>query len=373
MGETKKQKEDNTQYYDISRILKENALYNIIIGERSNGKTYQAHKIMIDNFIEKGEQGAIIRRWDEDMIGKRGKATFDGIVKSKYVEKKSKGKWTHVKYFSKMWYLMRYVINGKGEKEVVTSEEPFCYGFSLNTSEHDKSSNYDGVTTIVFDEFITRGIYLPDEFVVFQNTLSTIIRQRDNVKIFMLGNTVNKFCPYFAEMGITNLRNMKKDQISVYRFGENGKLTVAVEWSSIPGKKKASDKYFAFNNPKLKMITQGEWEIDIYPHLPEKYNIVDIKFRYFIIFDGCILQGEIIKKEERYFMYIHRKTTAIKDISKDYIFTEEYSNKVNYHRDITKPKDKYGKIIAYFFKNDLVFYQDNEVGELVMNYIQRFA
>ena len=37
----------------------------------------------------------------------------------------------------------------------------------------------------------------------FMNVLSTIIRDRENIKIFMLGNTVNKYCPYFDEMGLT--------------------------------------------------------------------------------------------------------------------------------------------------------------------------
>ena len=59
--------------------------------------------------------------------------------------------------------------------------------------------------TILFDEFITKGMYLTDEFMAFMNTLSTIIRQRDNVKIFMCGNTVNKFNPYFEEMGLNDM------------------------------------------------------------------------------------------------------------------------------------------------------------------------
>ena len=39
-------------YYNLDNILKENASINIIIGERSNGKSYQVkHKIAIDTFM----------------------------------------------------------------------------------------------------------------------------------------------------------------------------------------------------------------------------------------------------------------------------------------------------------------------------------
>lgn len=101
--------------------------------------------------------------------------------------------------------------------------------------EHDKSTNYDGIINAVLDEFLTRSYYLPNEFVLFMNVLSTIIRDRDNVKIFMMGNTVNQYCPYFAEMGLTHIKEMKKGDIDVYEYGESG-LTVAVEYTDSPNK-----------------------------------------------------------------------------------------------------------------------------------------
>ena len=63
-------------------------------------------------------------------------------------------------------------------------KQPFCYAFALSELEHDKSTAYPNVTTVLFDEFLSRKSYLPDEFVLFMNTLSTIIRERDNVKIY---------------------------------------------------------------------------------------------------------------------------------------------------------------------------------------------
>ena len=70
--------------------------------------------------------------------------------------------------------------------------------------------------------------------------------------------------------------------IDLYTYGESN-LRVAVEYSQgIKKESKKSNKYFAFDNPKLQMITNGKWEIDIYPHLPHKYKPKDIKFIYYI-------------------------------------------------------------------------------------------
>ena len=189
--------------------------------------------------------------------------------------------------------------------------------------EHDKSTAYPKIRNILFDEFLSRTMYLTDEFVLLMNVFSTIIRQRTDVKIFMLGNTVNKYCPYFREMGLTNIKSMKPGQIDVYKYGDSG-LQVAVEYTA-ETKSKESNVYFAFNNPRLQMITGGKWEIDIYPHSPCKFREKDIKFSYFIDFSDSLLQCDIVYKEGKYFTFIHPKTTPIKNKEKQLIYTTDFS------------------------------------------------
>ena len=62
-----------------------------------------------------------------------------------------------------------------------TDDKPFCYGFALTGMEHDKGTSYPGVGNVLFDEFITRQSYIPDEFVMFANTISTIFRRVDKI------------------------------------------------------------------------------------------------------------------------------------------------------------------------------------------------
>ena len=352
-------------FYSLHSIEKLKALYNIIIGKRSNGKTYSVLYKIIDTFVKTGKQGAYIRRYREDFRGKRGDQLFAAHVENGVVRELTNGEWTGVKYYAGRWYLSKFdsVLN----KEI-RDNEPFCFGFSLSEMEHDKSTSYPGITTVVFDEFITRGYYLPDEFILFMNVLSTIIRGRFDVTIYMLGNTVNKYCPYFKEMGLRHVEEMDMGTIDLYTYG-NSELTVAVEYCDDPESSKQSNKYFTFDNPSLQMITGGAWEIDIYPHLPLKYERRDILLIYFIMFNDYIMQCEIVVKDDCIFTYIHRKTTEIQNPEHDIVFTTEYSPRPNYSRNILHPSYEIHRKISNFFKAEKVFYQDNEVGELVRNYI----
>lgn len=355
-----------TEFYSLKKIKEKNCQYNMIIGMRSNGKTYSVLEEIIKNYVNDGKQGAIVRRWKDDFMGKRGSVMFDGHVASGLIEKLTKGEYTKVVYKSSRWYLARR--DQELDTDIV-DEKPFCFGFSLNSMEHDKSTSYPDITTICFDEFLTRGYYLPDEFVLFMNVISTIVRFRTDVIIYMLGNTVNKSAPYFKEMGITHIKEMEEGTIDVYTYGDSN-LKVAVEYcAEIKKTKNAASYYFAFDNPKLQMITSGVWEMDIYPHCPIKYIPKDIKFTYFILFEDDILQCEVVKKDNNIFTFIHRKTTPLKKENKDLIYSLEYDARKNYRRKITKPSNEKERVLYNMYLQGKVFYQDNEVGEIVRNYL----
>ena len=361
------------KFYSLAPILQSKAQYNIVIGERSNGKTYAALRHGLKMYVNRGDEIAIVRRWQDDFKGKRGAILFKALEENGEIEKLTNHEYTHVWYWRSAWYLCRYEISDNGgEPKRIRQDNPFAYAFAISAGEHDKSTAYPNVRTVIFDEFLTRYQYLPDEFVLFMNVLSTIIRHRDDVIIFMLGNTVNKYSPYFEEMGLTNIKNQKKGTIDIYNYGES-KLRVAVEYCAEKDRNTTkSDVYFAFDNPRLNMITGhgNSWEIDLYPHCPCRYLPKEILFRYYIIFDRETLEAEIIQHEDLYFTFIHRKTTPIKDVENSLIYTAEYSARPNYRTSITKAFDLLGKKIQYFYKTDKVFYATNEVGEIVMNYLK---
>lgn len=355
------------KYYSLKKILDKKCQYNMIIGERSNGKTYSAKEKIIKDYCNNGNQGAIIRRYDLDFKSKRGQSMFSDVVNDGLISKYSKGQWSGVYYWCGVWYFCRKDDKGA----LIKSDDPFCYSFALTNMEHDKSTSYPRITNIVFDEFISRTGYLQDEFVLFMNVLSTIIRHRQNVIIFMLGNTINRDCPYFHEMGLNHVSNMSMGTIDVYQYGDS-KLKVAVErCGENKRQSKPSDVYFSFDNPKLKLITSGAWEIGIYPHKPVDYTQNDVVFRYFINYNDNLLQAEIVMKGVYNFTFIHRKTTPLRHPDNDIIFDTTADGRFNYSRKINQGMNKnklVSKILSYF-NNDKVFYADNDTGEVVRNYM----
>lgn len=359
--------DETTTFYSLKRIKKLKCKYNVIFGERSSGKTYACLVEALTMYIKNGKQFAYLRRWEEDFKGKRGAQLFNAISENGVISELTNGEYNTVYYYSGRFYLSRY---DKEKCSRINDPNPIGFCFAISTMEHDKSTSYPNVTTIIFDEFLTRSTYIVDEFVEFCNVLSTIIRDRDDATIYMLGNTVNKYCPYFKEMGLKNVKNMKPGDIDIYTYG-NTELKVAVEYTGggrIRTSKK-SDAYFAFNNPKLNMITSGDWELDIYPHCPMKYRPMDVRYNYFIEFDGETLQAEIVKKDSVIFTYIHRKTTPIKDEDRDIIFTTRHDPRRNWKRNITRPTDEFSKFVWKQFQMQKVYFQDNEVGDIVMNYV----
>ena len=356
------------KFYSGDRIRKTNADYMMIYGERSNGKTYDTLLFCMIDYYNTGRACAYVRRWEEDIKGTSLYQSFSNLVANGEIEKLTKGKYNDFLAQNRQLFLCKYDENNKVAE---IDNKPCCFAFAISQEEHYKSKGYDSIYNVVFDEFLTRNYYLPEEFIKFQNLLSTIIRHKTTAKIYMLGNTINKYCPYFAEMGLKNIKTQKKGTIDLYTYGDSD-LLVAVEFADFDSEKKKSNKYFAFNNPKLNMITgqNGVWEIGLYPHLPVKFvpkNVISI---YYIVFNDEVLQANIININENLFTFIHAKTTPIKDDNFNLVYDTQPNYKYNYRLKITKPSNNYEKFILSQFVNGKIFYSTNDVGEIVRNYLQ---
>lgn len=119
-------------YYDYSKILSYNALLNFLIGERGVGKTYGAAKFVISQFIKKDEEFAYIRRYKSDL--KNSVPTFFNALNE---NKEFENHKLEVK-FGKFY-----------------CDNNICgYPMTLSTAQDLKSTNFNKVKTIIFDEFI---------------------------------------------------------------------------------------------------------------------------------------------------------------------------------------------------------------------------
>ena len=84
---------NKTEYYSLNRINKTNSLYNLIIGQRSNGKTYACLKQSLDEYVKTGKLTVYIRRYAESLTPKNIKDLFNPFTTkfgNAYIEKITK-------------------------------------------------------------------------------------------------------------------------------------------------------------------------------------------------------------------------------------------------------------------------------------------
>ena len=360
---------EKQMYYDIGPIDSTNAVYRMIIGQRSNGKTYSICKHMVEDYFEKGHRSAYIRRWDEDIQPKNIGSLF--APHYKLIEELSGGEYNAVSYRAKEYHLIHMDEEGKVDKKDPVA---FCITASINTAEHTKGQDRGELHLILFDEFMTRHGYLNNEFVLYCNLLSSLIRNRDNCIIYMAANTVNRYCPYFKEMGLKDVENMPQGQVFVYTYG-NADLTVAVEYcDAVKATEQVSSKYFAFDNPQLEMITTGAWELMMYPRAPYKIFESDIKGRYYIHFGDALLCGEIIhpadkKHSSDLFMFIHPQTKDIDIDDLTPLYTDEFTTSICHVHFLKDQPTAFHRLIAQLFVKKAVCFDSNETGEIVRNWL----
>ena len=359
-------------HYSLYNLLKTFADYMISYSQRSIGKTtaFVILALIIFQLSDKEISSGYIRRWDTDLKGKYNiSSLIDGVLDYGYLKMIYDDEYNSIVYKNYKFYL----AFKENDEYTKIDDIPFLQLFSINSEEHYKSTQYPRIKLIAFDEFIARDFYLENEFILFMNLLSTIIREKTDVKIFMFGNSINLYNPYFKNMNLKNTTNQVMGSIDIYNFTNqnNDNLVIACEYAITKNKKQKHNKYFNFDNSKLEMITNGKWEIGVYQRLPHKFYITDIKYIFYIEFEENILQCEIVKSKKlrKYFIFVHKKTTPIKEDNKRLVYSNKTNSKYNYHYNIFNADNQLKVMIKDLIVSNNVYFQDNEIGNIFENYL----
>lgn len=272
MNSTKKKK-----YYSLKNILKYNAQYNILIGQRSNGKSYAVkEKILKDAYNDIGKF-VYMRRYKEDIKTSNVCSYFNDMP----IEKITNGQYSGV-------YVLRgiiYFCNYDDDLKPIKGKE-IGRAVALNLMESYKSQTFPDTVNLVFEEFVTKKLYIPDEPRELQNFVSTIARDR-NISVWMIANTISRVCPYFGEWGLKNIPVQKQGTIDTYEYdrknvdGEIIKTIIAVENCENAGS--FSKMFFGTVSDS---ITGGSWEVSEVPHIPvdEEGRAIEFIHDYELLF-----------------------------------------------------------------------------------------
>ena len=346
-------------WYSLDKINELDCVYNFLLGGRGVGKTYAVMKQAIKHRLRTGEPFAYIRRYKESIAPSK----VQDLCKPHYelIEHMTNGEYNHVKVWQGCFWLE--YRNEEGEL-IKKDPNPLGYLLSLSTQDVDKGADRGFVKYIIFDEVIARNGYLRDEWAVFQNCISTLVRHRAGTKIYLLANPISKFCLYFDELGI-DFNAAEQGKIYVIKYDDEGSMKCAFEFiaDSNAGSSAVADEYFAFkNSDKAKSITQGVWEFNPYEHLPSGiYQISEKIKEIYIRFTGLIFCAEIMKYKDTYFLFFR----PAKEIPKKtyYLSVDRYFDK--YAIVACNHDHPIYKLLNKIYKTGNVYYSTNQCGDYI--------
>lgn len=368
-------------HYNMDNIDEEGGQINFIWGEKANGKSYQVkHKKAIlpfiedsivyssdytdkekvfKNIIESGQRFILMRRFKEEITSSWIESYFSDVD----IEKLTDGEYNMITMFRKELFLTFYDVETHKSKRGAK----IGYAVALSTEQNYAGSSYLDVTNIIFEEIMSRTSYLHDESNKLMTFYSTVDRKRGIVKMWLVGNTVTRVCPYIQDWGLSNIMfTLKQGEIkSVWvptgEIDENG-IPIEVKVSMEHCQSTGNSNFVIGTHANA--TNKGEWQSDPQPKLPKSYKEYKMLYRIIFQYKNFKWIGELLKdktsKDICWFIYpysgeINSKTLVFSDIIKPSRY---------YQRDIYNPSIKNENIIRILqtFKENMIFYSSDLCG-----------
>ena len=356
------------KYYSNKRILESGAEYMLQLGERSNGKSYADKYYLLYNAYHERDQYtgaplerfqfAYIRRWDLEIKGKDVEQYFADMPISDITD----GKFDLVTVYQRRIYFS--TVNPDSGQ--VTRGKEIGHCFAITQETHYKSLAFPRIGFAIFEEFITDSGYLEKEPARLLNLLSTIFRRRSG-RIFLVGNTITRQCPFFRDFGLSGVLRQDKGTIAIYtqetdqqdEDGEPVVVRIAVEFCENSGNNSK-----LFFGQKSKMITSGDWESEAQPHL--EHYLDDYERITDMIFEaaGLAYRAQLLldpKKRPLVYVYPMNEITE-KERKTKRIISDLYSLNVNQTRGWVDNRYKYDKIFMTLLSSGKYAFSDNLTG-----------
>lgn len=333
--------------------------YVVILGQRSNGKSFAVKEDIIKNCLENGEEFAYIRRYKEDCKQYMVEEYFADIIRDKkgkeHLKEWSKGEYNFISTFQQGIYLSKIDENGK-----VTRGKRLGRMFAVSWATHYKSLSFPDITTAVYEEFVTDSCYLENEVKIFMNLISTIFRE-SKAKVYLVGNTVSRINPFFSEWQLVRIPKQKINSVDVYNYhynDENGDEQTASISVYLTHSTNINSGMFFGNAAKA--ITSSVWDSDEHPHLIGNRSDYECIYTIVFIYDRTMFLMEFLKSlEGNYTWFVTPKTTPPKKNSR--IVSDKYilDNMATVgFRPITEQE----RVIFDYLKGDKICFSDNLTG-----------
>ena len=341
---------------NIEKILK-SCDWLMMLGERSNGKSYAAKNLIIRKCIESGKEFIYLRRYDLDVKDSLCVNYFGDSP----VEAITDGEYHCIDVYRKNIWLANIGDDGKA-----TRGKKIGYCHALSASEHYKSLAFPDVDYIIFEELVSMdGRYLYNETQKIQQYTSTIFRNRKG-KVILIGNTISRICPYYRDWDL-KVAKQKLGSVENYVFhndnGEDTKMSVYLTDSLNYN----SGMFFGL---AAKNITKGAYEVQEQAHLPKSYLKYNNLYTIVLEYNEFKFLCELLQDKEEsnnIFWYVQPKTTDVKSGTR--VISNKFSPDPYYSLSLRRPINANEKQVFDMFNKGKVCFSDNLTGTEFNNII----
>ena len=204
----KKRKNQKYNFHSFDTLKNYEYDFLFTVGTRSNGKTTSVQRdIILQDFYADGSQFIKLCRFKDELKGVHQSQWWTEVNISALHKHD-----IHIEYRGNTYYINEY---NKYIKDGELLVNDFCKSgevlgkiIPVMRQQSYKSINYEKVKNIIFDEFALQNDYsYPfDEVENFKQLLSTIVRIRENIKVYFIGNVLTPYNPYFQMFGIDAMK-----------------------------------------------------------------------------------------------------------------------------------------------------------------------
>lgn len=334
-------------HYNLDNIDKLGARFNLIYGERSNGKSYQLkHKKGVEKYLKTGRRFILMRRWKEEITTEKIEQYFQDVD----VAKLTNGKYNCITLYRKSLYLSIY----DNETGKTKRFDKIGYVVALSTEQNYAGASYLDVDDIIFEEFMSRSVYMANESNKLMNFYATVDRKRLTTRLWLVGNSISRVCPYINDWGLHSVISSQKQGTikEIIINGNEEKIKIAVEYCKSTGQSSGTI------GTNAEMINTGAWETAPQPHLPksikEYKKLYTFGFQYQNFKFLCNLLQDKETKETVWFVFPFFKEFKHNQI----VFSDVVKVSKYWQRDIYNISIKNDKLKNLFmsFKENKIFY-----------------
>lgn len=347
------------QSKDIKKVL-DGCDILLLLGERSNGKSYASKNLIIDSCVEDGDEFVYLRRYDLDVKDSLCVNYFNDVPTEVITDQE----YSCIDVYRKGIWLAN--VNQSTNKVERGQQIGFCH--ALSAAEHYKSLAFPDVKYVIYEEFISQdGRYLYNEPNKLMHYISTIFRNHKG-KVILIGNTISRICPYYRDWDLKGVAKQKLGSVEYYTFhndnGEDTRLAVYLTDSLNYN----SGMFFGLS---AKNITKGAYEVQEWPHIPK--SIVKYKILYQVVveynefkFLAQLLQDK--EKANEVFWFVSPKTSEVQE--KTRVISNQFSTDPLHSTGFNRPLNENERRVFDMFNKGKVCYSDNLTGTEFNNIIK---